>query len=261
MSIASWAVEDYGYFYQDYAAGEPGAPYTFALWMQKDSGFNAAAVELKLEWYDGAAKLGEQIADVRTALDETYRLFRVDGTAPAGTRTVRCTLWCGGVTGEGALKCDDAVLISSTNRAVVESARLVYDPAVDVSPFMPRWEIRLSTQSGMVTGIVSQTREDLDADTDGDGDPDGRELYAGSDPLDPESRFFFTGARLAGSGSDVLLQWDSVAGRHYSVWRGTNLLLATPFQRIRARVAATPPVNQQGETLPGAGAFYRVEVE
>ena len=68
-------------------------------------------------------------------------------------------------------------------------------------------------------------------------------------------------ARLAGSGSDVLLQWDSVAGRHYSVWRGTNLLLATPFQRIRARVAATPPVNQHSETLPGRGAFYRVEVE
>jgi hypothetical protein len=261
MSVASW-VADHGYFYQEYTAGQAGEPYTFALWLQRDAGFNASAIELKLEWLDVVGDpLGEVTAEVSGSVDEVYRLFRVDGTAPAGTRTVRCTLWCGGVTGEGALKCDDAILISSTNRTIVEVARLVYDPELDSSPFMPRWEFLLSTPSGVVTGHVSQMRTDLDSDSDGDGVSDAQELYAGSSPLDPDSGFFFMGERTAGSGTDVILEWNSVAGRTYSVWRGTNLFSATPFQRIRARIPATPPVNQHAESLPGSAAFYRVEVE
>ncbi len=261
MSVASW-VADHGYFYQDYTAGQAGEPYTFALWLQRDAGFNASAIELKLEWLDVVGSpLGEVTAEVSGSVDEVYRLFRVDGTAPAGTRTVRCTLWCGGVTGEGALKCDDAILISSTTRTIVEVARLVYDPELDSSPFMPRWEFLLSTPSGVVTGHVSQMRTDLDSDSDGDGVSDAQELYAGSSPLDPDSGFFFMGERTAGSGTDVILEWNSVEGRTYSVWRGTNLFSATPFQRIRARIPATPPVNQHAESLPGSAAFYRVEVE
>lgn len=203
----------YGYFYQDAPGGMANAPYTFGLWMKKDAAFTASTVELKLEWFDGANKLGEVMTNIYSQLDTTWRWVRVDGTSPSGTRTVRCTVWCGDITcNEGALHSDDAVLISASNRAIVSDARLVFDPRVDISAFHPRWELKVSLPSNEITSVVSMVRQDLDGDSDHDGMSDRHELYAGTDPENASSAFYFEALR-ASSPTGIELRWNSVPGR------------------------------------------------
>lgn len=258
MAVAGWN-GTYGYFYQDVPGGMANAPYTFGLWMKKDASFTASTVELKLEWFDGANKLGEVMTNIYSQLDATWRWVRVDGTSPLGTRTVRCTVWCGDITyNEGALHSDDAVLISASNRAVVSDARLVFDPRVDISPFHPRWELKVSLPSNEITSVVNTVRQDLDGDSDHDGMSDRHELYAGTDPENAASAFYFEALR-ASSSTGVALRWNSVPGRTYSVWAGTNI--ASALERRHSHIMATPPINTLVEPIPESRIYYRIEAE
>ena len=258
MAVIGWGSPD-GCFYQDVTA-TAAEDYSFLIWMQKDDSFTAATVEVKLEWFDAYMnRLGEVSTGVLDRLDSGWQLVRVDGKAPADATKVRCTVWCVGITANGgALKCDDALLLSGSNRAVVLDARLIYDPQVDVSPFYPRWEITLSSPSGIVISTVGMFQPELDKDSDGDGMSDRLELYAGSDPEDSCSTFSCRGL-AGGSPQAIILRWNSVSGRTYSVWRGTNLL--EPFELRYWGIEATPPVNELVEPMPEQRVFYRIEVE
>lgn len=260
MAVAGWLGTTYGYFYQDMSLASDNRPYTFGIWMQRDAAFTASTIELKLEWYNASmTKLGEVATNVAAQVDTTYRFFRVDGTSPANTRTVRCTVWCSGFSyNEGALKCDDAVLISATNRALACDARLVFDPYVDVSVFLPRWELTISLPTGTTITTVGMLRQNLDGDTDGDGMSDRHELYVGLDPENPVSAFYCDAAR-ATAPTGIVLRWPSVAGRTYSIWSATNA--AGFWNRHRAGLPATPPINEVVEPVPSPRAYYRVEAE
>jgi hypothetical protein len=63
------------------------------------------------------------------------------------------------------------------------------------------------------------------------------------------------------SGSQLVLQWPSAAGRLYRLYCATNSI--TGFSVIASNIYANPPMNayyQDLNSLP-ANAFYRVEVQ
>lgn len=97
-------------------------------------------------------------------------------------------------------------------------------------------------------------------DPDHDGANNLAEQRAGTDPTNRVSVLAVTA--LARSGSAATLDWESAAGRVYSVRAATAVAL--PFSRIVAsNVAATPPVNRVA--LPAEGtntaAFYRIQLD
>jgi subtilisin family serine protease len=95
-------------------------------------------------------------------------------------------------------------------------------------------------------------------DRDGDGQTEAAEILAGTDPLDAGSvlRLGFSTA------SGWPLEWTSVAGRRYSIWRSRSL--EGPFEVWRGNLTATPPTNRlmdpelSSDTQPW---FYRLGVE
>jgi hypothetical protein len=101
---------------------------------------------------------------------------------------------------------------------------------------------------------------------DGAGDSDGdrfnnfAEYWAGTRPDDGDSYFHVRVEEGAEPGG-VTLVWDSIPGRRYAVWEGTNA--SAPLERCLTGIAATPATNR----LPVAAGegrnarFFRVEVE
>jgi hypothetical protein len=260
MGIASW-VNDHGYFYQDMSGVQAGTGYTFSIWLARDAAFSPGTVEMKLEWYDDAmGPIGAVTQEVSSGITEAFQYFSVSAAAPSGTETVRCTLWCGGITGSGALKCDDASLTSSADGAPLVEARLVYDPGVDASPFLPRWHVVFNVEGSLETNDVDQDY-DLSGDDDGDGQSNGLELYAGTNPGDPTSMMEtdMDWLEFANPGEHIVIRWPSKAGRQYSVMQSTNIV--DYFSPIASHVGATPPVNEYTAPLPAAAAFYFIEVE
>jgi len=90
------------------------------------------------------------------------------------------------------------------------------------------------------------------------------DYIAGTDPTNPNSLFkmeinakpLLLGGQLAG----ITIQWDSVAGKTYGVYR--SLSLGQTFQAVQTNVTATAPVNSfPDNTASGPGPyFYRIQV-
>lgn len=103
--------------------------------------------------------------------------------------------------------------------------------------------------------------------TDGaaDGDSDGMSNYAefraGTDWQDPDSRWTL-GLRGASPQAGVVLKWDSISNRSYTIWRTLDML-DTNYSILAAGIAADPPTN----SYPDATAtnlwrgYYRVLVD
>jgi len=95
-------------------------------------------------------------------------------------------------------------------------------------------------------------------DRDGDGQTEAAEILAGTDPLDADSVL-----RLGFATADGFpLEWVSVAGRRYSIWRSRTL--AGPYAVWRSGIEATPPVNRLADSELVSDAlpwFYRLGVE
>jgi len=101
-----------------------------------------------------------------------------------------------------------------------------------------------------------------DEDSDADGALNYAEYVSGTDPINPNSVFAVTAiaTNIMYGTDEIVLEWPSVAGRVYGLWRTADLLY--PFARIASNMPATPPVNRHVDSEIGAGAvyFYRVEV-
>lgn len=96
-----------------------------------------------------------------------------------------------------------------------------------------------------------------DDDPDKDGMTNGEEWIAGTDPLDPLSRFVILNVECAEDGS-VWIEWPSNPGRTYALWRSVD---RGAFSPIAERIGATPPINRHADLDPPDGtAWYIVSV-
>jgi len=96
------------------------------------------------------------------------------------------------------------------------------------------------------------------ADPDGDGVSNISEFLAGSNPLDPNSRFRVTGLQAVyqTNGTAVTIRWASFAGSTYSIWTAT--VAEGPYVLSVADIAALPPENTFRITGAPVEAFFQI---
>jgi len=88
------------------------------------------------------------------------------------------------------------------------------------------------------------------------GIPLWQSYVAGLDPSDPESRFTTT---LERSGDDLVLRWNTVTGRVYTVWSSTNAL--TGFAPVDGAIRLPPGMGSFTNPPDAPATFFRVQVE
>jgi hypothetical protein len=95
---------------------------------------------------------------------------------------------------------------------------------------------------------------DPNGDQDIDGMNNASEDFAGTDPLDPNSRLRIVS--LANGAS--VLTWTSVSGRDYQVLAATNL--SAPFTVVSGVINATGTATSYTNNPADPARFYRVRV-
>jgi hypothetical protein len=96
-------------------------------------------------------------------------------------------------------------------------------------------------------------------DQDHDGFDDWAEYVAGTQPTNGASRLEISGVGHLAESSNLIIHWQSVAGRSYSVLRGTNLA-GVGWSALASNIAASPPLNTRTVNVSGAkSGFYRVK--
>jgi hypothetical protein len=145
-----------------------------------------------------------------------------------------------------------AVAGSETRLAVtpVDIGAYAFNPDVDYDGMPDDWERIYFT---------SLTNMTATSDTDGDRFPDWQEYVAGTLPTNPGSRLVVTGVKSART--NLVLTWQSVSNRQYSIaWR-TNLMAGT-WSPVVSNIPGVAPVNVRTVSVDKAGSrFYRVQVE
>lgn len=98
-------------------------------------------------------------------------------------------------------------------------------------------------------------------DTDGDGMSNVDENYAGTSPTNAHSCLQFEGLSAQPVVPALVLRWQSVNGKQYTVARSTNLLLGFP-SNLYLHVPGSAPYNAVTVTPAAAGPWlYRIRVE
>ena len=107
-------------------------------------------------------------------------------------------------------------------------------------------------------GSVSTNRTQL-TDTDHDGMTDYAEFIAGTDPIDPASRFYFTGETFQDNGL-IQMQWTAVTNRLYQVNASSNLLNWVPVTDW-LQASNNPTMSYTATNSTVGTYFYRVQVQ
>ena len=97
-------------------------------------------------------------------------------------------------------------------------------------------------------------------DLDGDGMANYTEWLAGTSAANSSEVLRVRTQQGRPQGTDMVLKWDSVAGRTYSVWCTTDL--KGTFERVTSELQPTPPENTYTGAAPSSGGacFYRIQV-
>jgi hypothetical protein len=95
-------------------------------------------------------------------------------------------------------------------------------------------------------------------DFDGDGVSNYMEYLASTSPTDPAS-LFMVSTISTGTSSGSVLQWHSVAGKSYTVYKSTDL--GAGFVALERNIPGTPPLNQFTDPTPASQAFYIISVQ
>jgi hypothetical protein len=96
-------------------------------------------------------------------------------------------------------------------------------------------------------------------DSDGDGMKDSDEVRAGTDPLRADSLLEIESLRVA-SGNQYVIQWQSVAGKRYTIDWATNLL--TGFEALTTNIVGVGSENVYTDTYNRTGpCYYRIKLE
>lgn len=100
---------------------------------------------------------------------------------------------------------------------------------------------------------------DPNDDPDFDGMSNYAEYRAGTNPLDPNSRFDFV--NIIPEGQDIRVEWPGVDGIFYVLQRSSEL--TSGFSNLVTHIPGTPPVNIFRDTnaLSGGAFFYRLQIE
>lgn len=111
-----------------------------------------------------------------------------------------------------------------------------------------------------LNGIVDPGETDPDNDdTDGDNTKDGDEAKLGLDPLDTNSFFSLTPAKLAGG--DLQITWPSALGSTFTIRSSTDLIDWSTVVASGVNADAGNQTVYNLGTPSGGKTFYRVELE
>ncbi len=149
------------------------------------------------------------------------------------------------------------VTLTAEDEAGVAILGMVANPEdTDHDGLPDDWEMLIvnANPNDAITGIEDVLPTD---DFDGDSLSNYAEYLAGTSATDPSSKFMVqVNGGIGGTGAN--LQWDSVAGRIYTIYRTTNL--ADGFTELDNHIPATPPRNTYPLSAGGGTAFYIISV-
>ena len=112
-------------------------------------------------------------------------------------------------------------------------------------------------KDGTVTAGNASGINDAAGDADGDLLSNYEEYIAGTDPTNTASVLAFE--YIGMHGTNTVLQWQSVAGRHYSLLGSTNL---QNWSVIQSNLPAIDPLNTVTVNVDAVESrFFKVEVE
>lgn len=112
-------------------------------------------------------------------------------------------------------------------------------------------------------GLDIEDPADAALDNDDDGMTNLEEYRAGTDPNSTASQFILQ-IQVQRYGDEIqgaVLRWNSIFGRTYSVWRGTNMVIG--LTNLQSGIPGTPPKNifTDNTATNNIPYFYRVSVE
>lgn len=108
-------------------------------------------------------------------------------------------------------------------------------------------------------GLNPEDPSDRDTDLDGDGLSNYEEYLAGTAANDPDSVLALTAAELLGS--DIVITWQSVAGKSYMVITNTSLTAGTPGTLETGITGKADSTSYTGTVSGAVAVFYEIGLE
>lgn len=114
------------------------------------------------------------------------------------------------------------------------------------------WEIAYFGNTGISAGGISE-------DWDNDGLRDLHEYLAGTDPTNASSVLTLTEMQKS-SGSNLLIRWQGVTGKYYTVQR-TTTMSGDFSETIASGIPGSDSINVHTVTVDQASGFYRIKLD